>query len=99
MRVVRARPGPSVADFQRARLIASRGGIVGHSLSAVSADSELLPPADVVVFATGGVRAGSVEPVSPRVGPQANADRILAGGATGRDDALVLLPGYLGAQR
>ena len=80
------------------RLLAARGGILGHSLPAIRPDSETLAPGDVLAFATDGVRPGSVQLAEPRVAPGANAERILAEGWTERDDALVLVARFQGVQ-
>lgn len=90
--IVRRRSG------QPARLLATRGGILGYSLPAIRPDSEALAVGDMLVFATDGVRPGSVQLAEARAAPQANADRVLEGGCTGRDDALVLVAKYRGAQ-
>ena len=81
-----------------AKLLANRGGILGHRQPAVRADSLMLDPGDALVFATDGLRSGSIELAGPSGMPQATADRILADGATGRDDALALVARYLGTQ-
>ena len=83
---------------QPARVLAAAGGILGHSLPEIRPDSETLAPGDVLVFATDGIKPGSFQLAEPGAAPRANADRILAEGWTGRDDALVLVARYLGAQ-
>lgn len=79
------------------QLLAPRGGILGHDLPAIHVVTKTLATGDTLVFATDGVRPQSIEARNHRLGPQLNADRILADGKTGRDDALVLVARYRGA--
>jgi hypothetical protein len=75
------------------------GGVLGHSLPRVRSSELRLRPGDHVVFTTDGVRPDSVSALDPCAEPQTNAIRILAAGATRRDDALVLVARYGGAMR
>jgi negative regulator of sigma-B (phosphoserine phosphatase) len=72
------------------RLVA-RGGTLGHRVPLVRAVSVPIAPGDTLVLATDGVRPGELAVVDPLESVQANAARILAHGATGADDALVLV--------
>src|SRR2546425_459989 len=86
------------AASPRREMLLLRGGVVGVHLPALAA--AILPVArgDVLILATDGVRNNfSIDPFAHGDSPQQLADRILAGGGTKTDDALVLVARYLGA--
>jgi hypothetical protein len=58
-----------------------------------------LTEGDILVFSTDGVNANINDRLLEGVSLQATAERILARGRTGHDDALVLLARYRGAGR
>jgi len=78
------------------RTLAARGGILGYDLPDVHGTEELIASGDLLVFATDGVRPESLAIADPRASAQANAERVLDLGCTGRDDALVLVARYQG---
>jgi hypothetical protein len=53
-------------------------------------------PGDLLLLATDGVRSDFAEGLRPQEEPQQLADRILARGFKGTDDALVLVACYRG---
>jgi phosphoserine phosphatase RsbX len=74
----------------------SRGGIVGSRLPPLEPRTLPVAPGDTLIFATDGIE-GAADGLPSDASPQALADQILAHGATGRDDALVLVARYVGA--
>jgi hypothetical protein len=56
-------------------------------------------PGDTLVFATDGIRSDFGWRLDPADPPRQIADRIVAGHATPRDDALVLVVRFAGAGR
>jgi negative regulator of sigma-B (phosphoserine phosphatase) len=73
-----------------------RSGVVGAQLPPLQA--AVLPVArmDTLIFATDGVRADFLRGFIPGGPPQKTAERILAKGGKGTDDALVLAARYIG---
>jgi hypothetical protein len=78
------------------RLLATRGGVLGHNLPPLRADALRIVPGDTLVFATDGVDSSKLAALDPVASPQANAERIMAMGRKGNDDALVLVARYGG---
>ena len=76
--------------------IVMRGGVVGHRLPRLEAESLTLRPYDTLVLATDGIRPEFADTFVPGEEPQAVADRILASYRKGNDDALVLVVRCLG---
>jgi negative regulator of sigma-B (phosphoserine phosphatase) len=73
-----------------------RSGVIGAQLPTLQA--AVLPVArmDTLIFATDGVRADFLRGFIPSGPPQRTAERILAEGGKGTDDALVLAARYIG---
>lgn len=80
----------------RTRLLAARGGVVGQSLPQLYAAELPIDTGDVLVLATDGISRSTLTVVDHLSSAQANADRMLAEGSTGTDDALVLVARYRG---
>ena len=76
-----------------------RGGVVGFQLPPLRASVLTVSPADLLLFATDGVRHGFDEGVIVSDPPQKIAESILDRHAKGTDDALILAVRYLGAGR
>jgi serine/threonine protein phosphatase PrpC len=73
------------------------GGVVGHQLPRTIRASEIeLEPGDAVAFATDGVTADYSAVLDPALGPQAQAERILAAHGKGSDDALAAVVRWRG---
>ena len=81
----------------RARL-AALGGILGHKLPRVEPAELTISRGDTIVLTTDGVK-GISDAIDPGTSAQANAEQILAAGATHTDDALVLIARYTGPRR
>ncbi|MDP9303981.1 MAG: serine/threonine-protein phosphatase [Actinomycetota bacterium] len=79
-----------------ARVLASRGGVLGQLLPRLYATEVSVQAGDTLILATDGVAHQSLQLLN-HLAPQANADRILATARTGNDDALVLVARYRGA--
>ena len=75
-----------------------RGGLIGHRLPPLRAESLTLLPHDTVILATDGIRPEFSDEFVPGDEPQAIADQILARYRKGTDDALVLVVRCLGDQ-
>jgi phosphoserine phosphatase RsbX len=90
--------GRLVAQHSREARLAAPGGVIGHKLPPVDPISLTIASGDTIVLSTDGVR-GSPSAIDPGSSAQANAERILAAGATHTDDALVLVVRYTGARR
>jgi hypothetical protein len=75
----------------RANHVVLRGGVVGHRLPPLRAESLTMLPHDTVVVATDGIRAEFSDAFVPGDEPQAIADQIMARYRKGTDDALVLV--------
>ena len=80
----------------RANHVVLRGGVVGHRLPPLCAESLTMRPHDTIVLATDGVRPEFSDSFVPRDEPQTIADRIMARYRKGTDDALVLVVRCLG---
>jgi phosphoserine phosphatase RsbX len=72
-----------------------RGGLVGGQLPALQAAATSIGPGDVLILASDGVRADAMIPDASVQSPERLAQRILAEGFKGTDDALVLVARYL----
>jgi hypothetical protein len=72
------------------------GGVVGLLLPPLRGFATRVAPGDRLVLATDGVRSGVADGLRREESPQALADHILAHGAKGTDDALVLVARYQG---
>lgn len=68
-----------------------RAGVVGSQLPPLQAAVVPIARADILFFATDGIRGSFVESLSARENPQRAANRILGNYRTGSDDALVLV--------
>jgi serine/threonine protein phosphatase PrpC len=68
-----------------------RGGVVGHRMPPLTAESLTMLPHDTLVLATDGIRPEFADALVPDEEPQAIADRILTQYRKGTDDALVLV--------
>jgi len=79
-----------------ARVLASRGGVLGQLLPRLYTTEVSVGAGDTLVLATDGVAHQSLQLLN-HLAPQANADRILATGRKGNDDALVLVARFRGA--
>jgi serine/threonine protein phosphatase PrpC len=73
-----------------------RGGVVGHRMPPLTAESFSMQPRDTLVLATDGIRPEFADALMPDEEPQAIADRLLAQYRKGTDDALVLVVRCLG---
>ena len=73
-----------------------RGGVVGHRLPPLRAESLTMLPHDTIVMATDGIRPEFTDALVPHEEPQVLADQILARYRKGTDDALVLVVRCLG---
>lgn len=73
-----------------------RAGVIGGQLPPLQAAVLPVAPMDTLIFATDGVRADFLQAFIPIEPPQRTADRILAEGSKGTDDALVLVARYIG---
>jgi phosphoserine phosphatase RsbX len=82
----------------RANHVVLRGGVLGHRLPPLRAESLTLLPHDTVILATDGIRPEFSDQLVPGDEPQAIADQILARYRKGTDDALVLVVRCLGDQ-
>lgn len=71
------------------------GGIVGHELPHLSAQTTKLARGDVLTFATDGIRRDFADDLVPSGSCREIAERILHQYALGSDDALVLVARYL----
>jgi negative regulator of sigma-B (phosphoserine phosphatase) len=68
-----------------------RAGVVGSQLPPLQAAVLPVARADVLFFATDGIRSGFAETLTALENPQRAADRILEHYRSGNDDALVLV--------
>jgi negative regulator of sigma-B (phosphoserine phosphatase) len=75
----------------RSNHVVLRGGVVGHRLPPLRAESLTMLPHDTMVLATDGIRPEFADDFVPGEEPQAIADGILAHYRKGTDDALVLV--------
>lgn len=80
----------------RANHVVLRGGVIGHRLPPLRAESLTLLPHDTVILATDGIRPEFSDEFVAGDEPQAIADHILARYRKGTDDALVLVVRCLG---
>ena len=80
----------------RSHHVILRGGVVGHRMPPLQAESMTMLPHDTLVLATDGIRPEFADELAPDEEPQAIADRILAQYRKGTDDALVLVVRRLG---
>lgn len=80
----------------RSNHVVLRGGVVGHRLPPLRAESLTMLPHDTLILATDGIRPEFADAFVPDKEPQAIADRILATYRKGTDDALVLVVRCLG---
>lgn len=80
----------------RSNHVLQRGGVVGHRLPPLRAESLTMLPDDTIVMATDGIRPEFSDALVPNEEPQALADQILARFRKGTDDALVLVVRCLG---
>lgn len=81
-----------------AKSILLRGGVVGHHLPPLRADSLTMEQGDTLVLATDGIGSGFEEEGLPAVSTQQLADRILMRHGKGTDDALVLVARLTGIE-
>lgn len=75
----------------RSNHVLQRGGVVGHRLPPLRAESLTMQPRDTIVLATDGIRPEFSDELAPNQDPQAIADDIMARHRKGTDDALVLV--------
>ena len=80
----------------RSNHVVLRGGVVGHRLPPLRAESLTMLPHDTIVLATDGIRPEFSDALVPGEEPQVMADQILARYRKGTDDALVLVVRCLG---
>jgi hypothetical protein len=73
-------------------------GIVGLQLPSPRVAVLPVAPGDTLLLATDGIRGGFADGLGPGEPPQRLAERILARGVKGTDDALVLVARYLGGE-
>ena len=78
------------------QILTSRGGVLGQLLPPLYATEISVQAGDTLIFATDGLAQQSLR-LGAHLSPQAGADRILAAGRNGNDDALVLVARYRGA--
>jgi phosphoserine phosphatase RsbX len=71
------------------------GGVVGHELPRLSAQTTTIDHGDLLIFATDGIRSDFADGLVPSGSCQDIAERILHENALGSDDALVLVIRYL----
>lgn len=74
------------------------GGIVGHHLPRLSAQSTKIARGDVLIFATDGIRRDFADVLVPSGSCRDIAERIQQQYALGSDDALVLVVRYLASR-
>ncbi|HSI51737.1 MAG TPA: SpoIIE family protein phosphatase [Ideonella sp.] len=77
--------------------LVSRGGVVGYRLPPLQAKALQVAPGDTLVMATDGIRWGFTAGLEMACAPQEIAEAILAGFATGADDAHVVVARYVGS--
>lgn len=87
--------GTDAADPAGAALVA-RGGVVGYQLPAPRIATLRIWRGDLLVMTTDGIRPGFAAGLATTHAPQEIAESILATGATGTDDAHVLVARYHG---
>lgn len=74
------------------------GGIVGHNLPRLSAQSTKLARGDMLIFATDGIRRDFADVLVPSGSCRDIAERLQQEYALGSDDALVLVVRYLASR-
>lgn len=84
------------ATSSRRETLAVRPGVVGQRLPALRAASLPLAAGDALVLASDGLRRGLAGELPAGTGARQAAEQLLAAGATGEDDAVVLVARYLG---
>jgi len=85
------------ADGVRKKIyVLARGGIVGHRLPPLRAQTLALQPGDLLILATDGIGAGFDQALDPHAPPQRNADAVLWRYGRDADDALVLVGRWRG---
>lgn len=89
----------SSSKARKNEALTARGGVVGYRLPPLKVSTVSVLPADVLIFATDGVRADFTRVADPESEPTLIAESILARCATGADDALVLVARYLGVSQ
>ncbi len=78
-------------------LLLSRAGVVGYLLPNLYASVIPIHGGDTLIFTTDGIRSGFSQPLAIGFGPQLLAEQILRQGASGTDDALVVVARFEGA--
>ena len=76
-----------------------RGGVVGHSLPPLRAETLEVHPGDTLVMATDGIRSGFSSSIELRDSPQEIAESILANFAKETDDAIVIIVRWVGKRQ
>ena len=86
------------SGWVRSNQVLLRGGVLGHRLPPLRAESLTILPHDTVVLATDGIRPEFSDELVPNEEPQVIANQILARYRKGNDDALVLVVRCLGEE-
>ena len=86
------------SGWVRSNQVLLRGGVLGHRLPPLHAESLTILPHDTVVLATDGIRPEFSDELVPNEEPQVIANQILARYRKGNDDALVLVVRCLGEE-
>ncbi len=84
------------AQRRAGEALVARGGVVGYRLPPLHAGTLRVAPGDVLVLATDGIRSGFAEGLATAPSVQEIAETVLAGFASGTDDAHVVVARYLG---
>jgi phosphoserine phosphatase RsbX len=87
---------PAAGPHAPAEGALTKGGVVGYNLPSVRVTGTALDVGDVLVLATDGIDSGFARSIVPGASARQIADRILAGHAKERDDALVVVVRYRG---
>jgi len=91
-------PAPSDAQQHSSRLVL-RGGVVGDKLPSLGPTTLGVSEGDTLMLATDGIAAGFADTIRLVSSPEVMAKQIIENHATGRDDALIMVVRYLGAER
>jgi phosphoserine phosphatase RsbX len=78
------------------RVLTLRGGVLGDKLPRLRTAVLPIAPGELIVFATDGIAGSALEALDARAPAEITAERILASGCKGSDDALVVVARYLG---
>lgn len=85
-------------DLPAQELLLLRGGVVGAFLPPLRSFDLPVAEGDTLIFATDGLRPEFIEALQPLESPQRMADKILERYRNEKDDALVLVARFVGAE-